>query len=185
MVRKAPRGGEGAGQGFGYQEQCWTCGRIGHKSAECNVYVVGDVEQQTGVDAVTMGEEPWIVGSVLEMPMEEGWQRPKKMTHEKAKLMQEYGGPVKISTGCVEECCVKESRRPMQRTLDAWVSRRPGVTVKNKFREMQVGAVDGNEEEDIGAVKDEARDGVVRVTVDSGATRSAWPRRKKGVLRRK
>ena len=46
-------------------------GRSVTKSAECNVYVVGDVEQQAGVDAVTMEEEPWIVGSVLEMPQEE------------------------------------------------------------------------------------------------------------------
>ena len=61
---------KGAGKGFGYREQCWTCGRIGHKSAECNVHVVGDVEQQAGVDAVTVEEERWIVGSVLEMPKE-------------------------------------------------------------------------------------------------------------------
>ena len=53
---------------------------------------------------------------------------------------------------------MKESRRPMARTLDAWMPRRSGVTVKNKFRESQVGAVN---------------DGVVRVTVDSGAARSA------------
>ena len=52
--------------------------------------------------------------------------------------MQEYGGPVKSSTGCVE----KESRRPMQRTLDAWMPKRSGVMVKNKFRELQVGPVE-------------------------------------------
>ena len=69
------------------------------------------------------------------------------------KFIQEYGDPAKISTGCVEECCVKESRRPMQRTLDAWMPRRSGVTVKNKFRELQVGAVDDDEEEDIAAVE--------------------------------
>ena len=31
------------------------------------------------------------------------------MAYEKVKFIQEYGGPVKISAGCVEECCVKES----------------------------------------------------------------------------
>ena len=51
--------------------------------------MVGDVEQQAGVDAATMEEEPWIVGSVLEMPKEEGWQRPKKVAHEKVKFIQE------------------------------------------------------------------------------------------------
>ena len=83
-----------------------------------------------------MEEEPWIVGSVLEMPKEEGWQRREKVAHEKAKFMQEYGGLVKIGVRCVEECCVNEEpRRPMQRTLDAWMPRRPGVTVKIKFGE--------------------------------------------------
>ena len=169
---------KGAGKGFGYQGQRWTCGRIGHKSAECNIYVVGDVEQQAGVDAGL-----WV--ACWRCLRRKGWQRPKKMTHEKAKFMEEYGGPVKISTGCVEECSVKELRRPMQRTLDAWMPRRSGVTVKNKFGELQVGAVDDNEEKDIAAVNDEANDGVVRATVDSGAARSVWPRRKKGVPRRK
>ena len=56
--------------------------------------------------------------------------------HEKAKIMQGYGRPGKISTGCVDESCVmEESRRPMERTLDAWMPRRPGVVVKNKFRD--------------------------------------------------
>ena len=51
------------------------------------------------------------------------------------------------------------------------------MTVKKKFRELQVGAVDDDEEEDIAAVNDAANDGVVRVTVDSGAARSVSPRR--------
>ena len=38
---------------------------------------------------------------------EEVWQRPKKVEHEKARFTQRYGGPLKISAGCVEECCVK------------------------------------------------------------------------------
>ena len=58
--------------------------------------------------------------------------------------------------------------------------RRSGVAVTNKSRELKVGAVDDDEEEDIAAVNDEANDGVVRVTVDSGAVRSVWPTRKKG-----
>ena len=50
---------KGTGKGCGYHGQCWICGRIGHKSAECNVYVVGDVEQEAGVDVVSsLREEP-------------------------------------------------------------------------------------------------------------------------------
>ena len=62
------------------------------------MYVVGDVEQEAGVHAVSsLSEEPWNVGGVMEMPKEEGWQRPKKVVQEKAMFMQEYGGPESIN----------------------------------------------------------------------------------------
>ena len=36
--------------------------------------------------------------------------------HEKAKFIQGYGRPVKISTGCVDESCVmEESKRPLKK----------------------------------------------------------------------
>jgi len=184
---KGQLGVKGAGKGLGYQGQCWTCGRLGHKSAECNVYMVGDVEQGTDVDAVNgVDEEPWIVGSVTEAPKEGVWSKTKKVAREKVKFMQGYGGPMKISTACEEECCMKEeSRKPMERTMEAWMPRRSEVTVRNKFTPLEVNAVDEDEEQDIAAVNDEGKEGLVRVTVDSGAARSVWPRRKKGVLRRK
>ena len=107
------------------------------------------------------------------------------MEHEKARFTQGYGGKVKIRTGFVEERCVNEElRSPMLRALGAWMPRRFEVTVKKKFRQLKVSAVD-DDEEAIAAVNDEANDGIVRVTADSGAPRSVWPRRKKGVLRRK
>ena len=124
-VRKGPRGGEGSRKRIRFPEAVLD---MREDRSQVSGDVVGDVEQQAGVDAVTMREEPWI-----EMPKEQGWQRPKKMTHEKVNFMQEYSGPLKISTGCVEECRVEESRRPVQRTLDAWMPRRSGVTVKNRF----------------------------------------------------
>ena len=49
---------------------------------------------------------------------------------------------------------------------------------KTPMERLLVGAADDDEEEDIPAVNDAATAGVVRVTVDSGATRSVWPRRK-------
>ena len=123
-ARKGPWGSEGNRTRICYQRQCWTCGRYRSQV------------QEAGVDAVSsQREEPWIVGGVMEVPKEERWQRPKNVVHEKAKFMQ--------------ECCVlEESRRRMERTLDA---RRPGVSAKNKFRELQVGVVDDDEEEDIAA----------------------------------
>ena len=53
---------------------------------------------------------------------------------------------------------------------------------KNKYQTFQV---EDEKEEAIGAIKAEEESGVVRVTVDSGAAKSVWPRSKKGVLRRK
>ena len=40
-------GGKGDGKSKGYQGQCWTCGKIGHKSAECRSYprLAGSVEE--------------------------------------------------------------------------------------------------------------------------------------------
>ena len=99
-VRKWPRGSEGSRKRIWLPGQCWTCGRIGHKSAECNVHVVGDAEQQPGVDAVTnLGL--WVV--CWRCPKEVRWQKPEQVAHEKAKFMQGYGGLVKISTGVLRE----------------------------------------------------------------------------------
>ena len=100
------------------------------------------------------------------------------MVRAKAKFMHGYGGSVKISS-CVEECSFKEElRRPMERSLGLRMPRPSDVTVRNKFRELQVGAVDDGEEEDIAAVNHSANVGVVRVAVHSGAARSVSPKGK-------
>ena len=40
---------------------------------------------------------------------------------------------MKLGTGCVEECFVKEElRRPTERTLGAWMPRRSEVIVMNR-----------------------------------------------------
>ena len=48
----------------------------------------------------------------------------------------------------------------------------------NRYAELEE-----SDEEEVQAVKQE-EDGMVTVTVDSGASKSVWPRKKKGVLRR-
>ena len=69
-----------------------------HKTAECNVCMVGDVEQEAGVDAVnSLREEFWIVGGVMEVPR--GWCERKGEAHAGGTVVS-----VKISTeGEVEE----------------------------------------------------------------------------------
>ena len=56
------------------------------------------------------------------------------------------------------------------------------ISTRNRFSPLEVNSIDG-EEEVVGEVAE--GDEVVRVTVDSGAARSVWPREKKGVWRRR
>jgi hypothetical protein len=64
-----------------------------------------------------------------------------------------------------------EGRKPM--TLEAWMSRK--IELKNKYNILQV-EEEKKEAEAIGAIKAEEENGVVRVTVDSGAAKNVWPR---------
>ncbi len=70
----------------------------------------------------------------------------------------------------------------MLRTLEAWMPKK--VELKNKYHVFQIEAEGEEDVEEISAVKAEEENGVVRVTVDSGAAKSVWPRKKKGVMRR-
>jgi len=77
----------------------------------------------------------------------------------------------------------------MKKMMAAFMPRR--MKVENKFKIFQV-AEEGDEEDGeeeaiggIGAEDDEEANEVVEITVDSGASRSVWPRRKKGVTRAK
>ena len=80
---------------------------------------------------------------------------------------------------------VGEARERTPMTLDARMPKKTEVAVKNKFQVFQVEAEGDEDEKEIGAIRAEEEDGTVRVTVDSGAAKSVWPRKKKGVLRRK
>ena len=57
------------------------------------------------------------------------------------------------------------------------------VEIGNRFTVFAVDeGGDEEEEEDIGEVKES--DGTVEITIDSGAAKSVWPKRKKGVMRK-
>ena len=76
------RGTKGGGKGFGYQGTCFRCGKVGHKSAECVVYMVGEtaVESEGESGAVSGMGNPWVVGGVTEVSTcGHGCRSPKKM----------------------------------------------------------------------------------------------------------
>ena len=50
------------------------------------------------------------------------------------------------------------------------------LKLENNFKVFEIDAVGGGDEEEIAAINDEDDDGMVRVTVDSGAAKSVWPR---------
>ena len=151
--------GAGKGKGWGYQGQCWSCGKIGHKAAECPGYMVGEVDadEEAGIDEVSAGGgDNWFVGSVT------GVSNPARVNIARA-----YQMPKKVRIGCRDVCCAGKGAR---------------ISTRNRFSPLEVNSIDG-EEEVVGEVAE--GDEVVRVTVDSGAARSVWPREKKGVWRRR
>jgi hypothetical protein len=121
---------------------------------------VEDEEEIQGV--VNCTSVPWVVGGVSEVSKcEYGCRNPKRIDVEYQR---------------------EEVREKMPRTLDAWMPKK--VELKNKYHVFQIEAEGEEEVEEISAVKAEEENGVVRVTVDSGAAKSVWPRKKKGVMRR-
>ena len=177
------KGGQVGGKGFGYQGQCWTCGQVGHKSAECKWNNVNEVEGDEGEQQEEECGVIWTVGNVEVVP-------------EVPKLMQ-GGGSHRAREGdwrktrCMQrECCGGECGAPRRRTLDDFMPKR--VEVHNMFADLAVNGID-EEDDDEGetinevheAEKDKVINEVVEITIDSGAARSVWPVKKKGVKRTK
>ena len=110
---------------------------------------------------------------------------PKTGSSSGSRFMQEAYKNKNCGTGCEAEDCSGHlgMTKPMRRTLDAWMPRR--VELGNRW---SIFGVDEEEEEAevemIGQVEEDVQE-VVEVTIDSGAARSVWPRKKKGVTRRK
>ena len=178
---KGPADGKGKGKGQakgggkGYQGTCWRCWKVGHKAAECTVQLVGEASEEVG-----KGEEEegtalgvWTVGSVEDVAERTGARR---RGGEEARRPRE-----------------EDRRRPRERTLGDWMAPMK-VEVSNRFAELReeeeeetglIGEVREEEaEEEVNDVGSEVGE-VVEVTIDSGASRSVWPKTKRGVVRRK
>ena len=82
----------GKSTGKGYQGQCWQCGKIGHKSAECGTLGVAEVTEETNEEVGAVEEVAWSVCAVEEAK-----------TH---------------AHGC---SYVEVTRKPAKRSLAAWM----------------------------------------------------------------
>ena len=60
---------KGEGKGGGYQGTCLKCGKVGHKAAECSMYIVGELrpEEEKPIGEVRNGGKPWVVAGVAEI----------------------------------------------------------------------------------------------------------------------
>ena len=173
------KGIKGFGKGLGYQGSCHKCGKVGHKWAECEWFHANGWVQE--VEEAAEGGEGgggdgevgafWDVGGI---DLEHGCRNPRK----KVRLCGTTG------RCCKEEECEHEKRAPAKPTLDMWMPKK--VELGNRFSIFEVAMGSDEEEEEmmIGEVA-KGGDDEVEVTVDSGASVSVWPRKKKGVTRRK
>ena len=171
----------GKGKGFGYQGTCFRCGQVGHKQAECNVKVAWHVEEQGAADEVTAEEMVWSVAGVDEI--EEGpppsvppglrrlgeWPLRKTGKSQREQKLEKARQWAACGKGC------KHLIAAVELVTDE-------VKVQNKYDALMVedGEVMVNGVENEGEI-----DECVEVTIDSGASRSVWPRKKCGVQRTK
>lgn len=196
--------GGGKGKGFGYQGTCYRCGVVGHKAAECEREGVHGVEEgKTGAEENQGGETGgvggvWLVAGVEEM---RGCKTQcktrgcrKEMTTKNAQAQPKSFEERKVEGrgGFMTQKGEDEERKPGRMTLDMWMPKK--IELVNKYKIFQLNEDDDeDEDEEVAAVEEEELEicgveevnEVVEITVDSGAARSVWPKKKKGVKRRK
>ena len=149
-------GGKSTAKGYGYQGQCWRCLQIGHKANECTVQMVAQTTEE---------------GTSSENGSE-------------------------CAHGVWTVSSVEAARVPGQSTVGDWVLKAP-KTQRGKWRNGNrfASLVSESEEDDdsasgeiVGEVTEggvNSVEGKVEVMVDSGASKSVWPRTRGGVTRKK
>ena len=193
------KGGRGEQNDRGYQGQCWSCGKIGHKSSECRWGVDNVDDDDDEVDGYSSGRRSgdrsesekgsdvsgvWIVGNVGEIEDEEvsdvfsedgADQRDGSI---KIRADQRDGFS-KIPVDQGDEFEFYSRRRMCKCQEETGETKR--VNRRNRF--LALTAAESDDDEEVNAIETVQK--VVEITVDSGAAKSVWPSRKKGVERTK
>ena len=204
------KGGRGEQNDRGYQGQCWSCGKIGHKSSECRWGVDNVDDDADGLDGYGSGRRSgdqsesekgsdvggvWIVGNVEEIEDE-----------ETSDAFSEDGsdqrdGFIKIRAEQRDGCNkIREDRRDGFSKIHAdqgeefgFYSRRrtckcqeetgetKSTSRRNRF--LALTTIESDDDEEVNSI--ETLQEVVEITVNSGAAQSVWPNRKNGVERTK
>ena len=157
-------GGKGSGwkgKGKGYQGMCWWCGKIGHKANECGMMWVQGMEEDCEEAPSEDCGGVWLVAGVDERGKRAGCQCggcDRELEHVEPPPEVAYARPAL-------------SRR-------RWQSAK--VETRNRFDVLQV--EEESEADEVNEIQEVNE--VVEITVDSGAARSVWPKKKKGVKRR-
>ena len=237
------KGGRGEQNDRGYQGQCWSCGKIGHKSSECRWGVDNVDDDDDELDGYGSGRRGgdqsesekgsdvggvWIVGNVEEIEDEEASDAFSEDGSDqrdgfiKIRADQRDGlckiraeqrdGSSKSRADQRDGLCkiraeqrdgfnkIREDRRDGFSKIHAdqgeefgFYSRRrtckceeemgetKSTSRRNRF--LALTTIESDDDEEVNAI--ETVQEVVEITVDSGAAKSVWPSRKKGVERTK
>ena len=99
-------GKKGAGKGLGYQGTCWTCGLVGHKSAECNQMQVNEVAGMPESQDVASVGGVWMIGQVTTQTAEQVQQKNEEVKFTLSDVRQKKE-EVKFTPSDVREKIIK------------------------------------------------------------------------------
>ena len=206
------KGGRGEQNDQGYQGRCWSCGKTGHQSSECRCGVDNVDDDDDEVDSYSSssgrrsGDQPesekgsdvggvWIVGNVEEMEdeavsdafNEHGADQRDGSSYIRADQRDGFNknredrrdGFSKIHADQGDGFGLYSRRRTCKCQEETGETKR--TSRRNRF--FALTAIESDDDEEVNAI--ETVQEVVEITVDSGAAKSVWPSRKKGVERTK